>query len=235
MSDDTMSAEANPAEETLPNLGVRAIQVFTSPGKLFTALAVRPVWLGALLLVLVLSVAGQLLIPEEVMRQAMMDGLGPDATQEQISQVESMAGFARVIQIGSTVIAGPLFMAIIAGLLLLVYTVILGGAGTFGQMFSVVTHSSIISSVGGLLGSFLIASTGDIDRQLTFRLLAPGTEDGSFAAIFLNGMNIFVLWAFVAMAIGVSKVYPKVSAGSAIGVILGAYVVVVAIVAFIRS
>lgn len=233
-----MSPEPVPAEagqEPLPNLGVRAVQVFTSPGQLFSALAARPVWVGALLLVLVLSVVSQILIPEEVMRQAMMDSLGPDATPDQISRVEGMAGFGRIFAVGGALIAGPLFMAFVAGLLLLVYTVITGGDGTFGQMFSVVTHASIISAVGGLLGSLLVMATSDVNRQLTLRLLAPGTEDGSFAAIFLNGMNLFVLWAFVAMGIGVSRVYPKVSAGSAVAVILGSYVAVTAMIAFIRA
>ena len=235
MNTDSVPTGTGVGEAQVPNLGVRAVQVFSAPGKLFSALAARPVWVGALLLVLVVSVLSQFLIPAEVMRQAMMDSLGPDASADQVAAVENMAGFARIIQIGSAVVAGPLFMALIAGLLLLVYSVIMGGSGTFAQMFSVVTHASIISAVGGLLGSFVITATGDAQRQLTLRLLAPGTEDGTFAAIFLNGMNIFVLWAFVAMGIGVSRVYPKVAAGSAIGLILGSYVAVVAIIAAIRG
>jgi hypothetical protein len=235
MNTDSVPTGTDAVEEKLPNVGVRVMEVFTSPGKLFSALAARPVWLGALVLVLALSVVSQVIIPEEVLRQSMLDSVGPDASADQIAAVENMAGFARIIQIGSTVIVGPLFMAFIAGLLMLVYSVIMGGTGTFAQMFSVVTHASIISAVGGLLGSLVIMATADVDRQLTLRLLAPGTADDSFIAIFLNGMNIFVLWAFVAMGIGVSRVYPKVSAGSAIGLILGSYVAVVAIIAAIRA
>ncbi|MEN8145506.1 MAG: hypothetical protein ABFS14_11210, partial [Gemmatimonadota bacterium] len=45
-----------------------------------------------------------------------------------------------------------------------------------------------------------------------------------FGFKFLNGLNLFGIWTAVVLGIGMSRLYPKVSAGTATGILLGSYV-----------
>ena len=57
------SSDASAEEHGIPSLPVRIVQVFVSPAKLFDDLRHRPAWLGAILGLIGLSIALQLLMP----------------------------------------------------------------------------------------------------------------------------------------------------------------------------
>jgi hypothetical protein len=67
--------------------------------------------------------------------------------------------------------------------------------------------------------------------SLSLDLLLPGLDEDGFVYGFLHGLNLFSIWAAVVLGIGVSRLYPKSSAGSAAFAILSLYVVFKAVVA----
>jgi hypothetical protein len=67
--------------------------------------------------------------------------------------------------------------------------------------------------------------------SLSLDLLLPGLDEDGFVYGFLHGLNLFSIWAAVVLGIGVSRLYPKASAGSAAFAILSLYVVFKAVVA----
>ena len=217
----------------LPNILIRFVQVVVAPAALFDALKERPAWLDALVVTIVVGLLIQFMIPAEMMREAMLAGLPTDASPEQIEAVDKVAdvtnSFGWVLAIVSTVF----LFAFLAGVLKLIYGTLLGGAVTFKQMFSATTHAQLINTAGALITLPLIRATGDLRSTLSLHLLAPDLERGSWLLGFLQGLSLFGLWTMVVLGIAVSRMSPKVSAGSAISLLVGLYVLVKAIMAAI--
>lgn len=227
LSDPGPQTEARSSEAaSLPSLPVRIVQAFVSPAALFDGLKEAPVWIGMMLVLVVVSVISSLLVPEEVMRQLVQANLPANAEQAQIDQA---VAFARVWGRVMAVVGTPVTVAIIAGILVLVYNVILGGDGTFKQLFSATTHAFVVYTVGGLLVLALILSRGEM-TTLSLNLLIPGLEEG-FLFRLLRGINVFSLWTAAVLGIAVSRIYPKRSAGSAALLLILLYVLLAAVLA----
>ena len=211
--------------EPLPNLFSRIIQVFFSPGALFERLRHHPVWIDVMLLMIGVGLVGYFLVVEGPLLGAIQEKAsaqtGSDVPLEQLG----IAKWAmRVFAVAGT----PVFMAIIAGGLILIFNVLLGGEATYRQLFSATTHASIINFVGGMVTWPLIRARQDVEVSLALDLLVPGLNEG-YLYRFLHGINIFSLWTGIVLGIAVSKIYPGRSAGSSAAIIVGVYVVLVAI------
>lgn len=214
------------AQASIPSLPVRIVQVFTSPGKLFDALKVRPVWLGVLVVLIVVGVVAGFLVPEEAWRSMIADQMPPDADPEQI---EGTVRFWSTVGPVLGVILTPVSIALVAGLLVLAYNVVLGGEASFRQLFSATTHAYVILTVGGLVGLGLLAATGE-QQVMSPALLLPEMGEG-YLARFLERINIFALWTIVVLGIAVSRIYPKRSAGGGIAYLLVLYLLLIALTA----
>lgn len=216
-----------------PNILVRLVRVFIAPAALFDDLRERPVWLDALLVTIVVGLLIQFMIPAELVREAIMSGLPADASPEQIEATEKMVGFTSSFGWIMTVVWPLLLFAFLAGFLKLVYGALLGGAVSFKQMFSATAHAQLINTAGGFITLPLIRATGDLRSTLSLHLLAPDLERDSWLFGFLQGLSLFGLWTMVVLGIAVSRISPKVSSRSAIIFLVGAYVLVKAVLAVI--
>lgn len=223
------SAETREHEEDgAPGLLARLLQLVVSPGELFEALEQRPTWLDVLLLVTAMSVATTLLIPEELVRETMMQQ-APDGADA--AAVEEMAGFIRTAGIVAAVV-GPLFAtAVIAGATYLVFSLVLGGRSTYERLFSAAAHVMVVPSAGALLTVPLILATGDVQTSLAFHLLAPGLSPESYLFRFLRGLNVFGLAGAGLMGVAAGTMYRERSAGGAAGILLCLYVALKAVMA----
>ena len=224
--------EAAPAESgpdmdpTLPNLMVRFAQVLTSPAKLFDALRGNPRWLGALLLAIGAGIAIVAVIPVELIEEMILAQAPTDATPEQMAAMESQAGAARLFRWLGPLVFQPIMLLIIAVFLLVVFNPLMGGEASFKQLFAFTAHANLIGVVGGLLTLPLILARGSLETALSLGLLVPGMASDSFGFRFLNGMNLFGIWTAIVLGIGMSRLYPKVSTGTATGILLGTYVAI---------
>lgn len=204
----------------LPALHVRVARVFVSPGRLFDRLREQPVWLGALIVVVAAGLAWTWLVPEELLRQAILQQAPPDADPQMLDE---MTRFARI---GNAVAAavGPFVVStVVAGALFFVYNLVLGGDSTFRKLFSVTAHTLLIPAAGTLLTVPLVLATGDVETTLALHLLLPAAEEGYLYRL-LHGLNVFGLWAAVVLGIGVSRLYPKRGAGSSAATLAVLYV-----------
>lgn len=204
-----------------PGLLPRLLRLLVAPRELFRALEERPVWLDVLVLVTAMSVATTLLIPEELVRQTMMQQApeGADA-----GAVEEMAGFVRTAGIVAAVV-GPLFAAAaIAGATYLVFSLLLGGRSTYEKLFSAAAHVMVIPSAGALLTVPLILATGDVQTSLALHLLTPDLGADSYLFRFLRGLNVFGLAGAGVMGVAVGTMYRERSSAGAATVLLGLYV-----------
>lgn len=219
-------ADRGEGESDLPGLPKRAVQVFVAPGQLFDRLRENPVWLDAMLLVVALSVAYTLLIPEDLLREAMMQQAPEGADPEQMEQMTGWMSWFRIV----AAVIGPFFgAAVVAGVAHLVFTLVLGGRSTYRQLFSATAHMMLVPTVGTLVTLPLILSTGNVQTTLSLHLLFPGLETGTFAFRLLRGLNVFGLAGAGIMGVAVSRLYDNRSPGSAVSVMIVIYVVYVAL------
>ncbi|WP_419166916.1 YIP1 family protein [Candidatus Palauibacter sp.] len=235
------SSEAPPEKVSIPVLPVRILQVFVSPAKLFDAIRERPAWLGAAVGLVVLSAALQLLtpvvVPEDVRRAMFESQIGrfipPGADPELLDQqVEAAMSTGPAAGIATVVIATPIFLSLIAGLILIAFNVIMGGEGRFRQLFSAAAHATYVYTAGGIVGLALM-TLGSQTPILTPGLFLP--EVGGFIGGFLNGINIFTVWTCGVLGVAVSRIYPERSAAAGTTYLLVLYLIVVAVLAALAS
>lgn len=202
-----------------PSLPKRLLQVFFSPGELFTALREKPVWGGVLVLAGILVVLSVTLLPTE---------LWVDFSRNQMIERgrEIPAGFessGAIIRIFSIVGGGFAFFVmsfIMAGIVTFFFSFLLGDQGRYVQYLSVVAHASIISALGALLLVPLKLSQGDPSVILSVGTFAYFLDD-AYPVRVLRMLDLFALWAYGVMAVGVTKIDPKRGFGSALTFFMG--------------
>ncbi len=199
------------ADAPLPSLPVRIAQVFVSPGRLFEALRAKPVWIGILLVLLVVGVVAGLLVPEEAYRTMISQQMPRDADP---AQIEGAVRFWRTFGPLLGVILTPASIALVSGLLILAYNVVLGGEASYRQLFSATAHAYVILTAGGLIVLGLLAAGGQ-QVIMSPALLLPDLG-GGYAARLLGKVNIFAVWTIFVLGIAVSRIYPRRSAGGAV-------------------
>lgn len=212
-------AGADEAGEPLPNLFVRVGELLLSPGRLFDRLRERPAWIGAVVLMVIVGAVSTWLMPEELLREAATMNMPADAPAD---QVETAARFARVGGYVGSVLGPPVAVAVLAGVLLFLFNVVLGGAARYRQLVSVSAHAMLLPALGGLLVLPLMVAANDPSTALALHLLVPGLEEG-FLYRLLHGLNVFGIWATVLVGLGVSRIYPDRSFSGSAAALLALY------------
>ncbi len=216
-------------EPRLPNLAVRTYQLFVSPGKLFEALRSQPKWLGALLLVVGLTLLTSVLIPSDVITESIRQQMlrsRPDAPAEAIQKGLAVA---RIFRFVGPIIFMPLVIVVVSAVFFLIYEMGMGGEAGFRSVLSATSHTFLIPTIGGLVTLPVIIKAKDLQATLTLDLLAPGLDQAGYAYRFLHGIGFFGVWAAVVLGVALSRIYPKRSAGSCIGLVLGLYLALKAV------
>lgn len=193
--------------------------VFFSPRATFEGLAEKPVWIDALILVLVALVVFNFIIHPYLQKDqiAMMkdhaaslkERYGEDQYARMLSGAENPSSAAFIIQ---TLVMPALFF--IAAILLQSLFLFIGGRmlstqGTFVKVLSVLVHANLIDKLLGnavryglaaLRGSAMQTSTG-------LALLFPKMEITSTPYLLLAQIDFFQLWMFGVLALGLAAIF----------------------------
>ena len=205
-----------------PGLLARIVGVLTSPKSTFAAVAARPRWLGVMAITLVIGAACQYYIMSS---QGMQDAMFEQATRNPNMSDQQVAGVERFINVlpyviaGATLILGPLFSAVIAGILLLIFSTLMGGEAKFKQVYAVMAHSGVVSTVAALLGAGLIMlgaqPTGANPPGANLGIFVPMLEETSFVTQFLSAIDLVLIWWLVTLSIGLAVLYKRRTGGIA--------------------
>ncbi len=221
--------EAQPAR---PNLIQRVIAVFASPTQLGEWLRLQSPWFVTLTIVVAVSAVITLLMPAELLRQALE---AQASSRNQTAQLPSI-GVMRAIGLAGVIGGSFIGAAVIAGVLYLIFNLIFGQSETtYRQHMSATAHAFWISLVGGLISFPLQIAKGDIQLRLGFGLLLPD-EPTAFLGFFFTNVTIFGLWAAVALGAvesGLSR--GRVSVGKAAGWVVVLYLIFAGITAGFRT
>lgn len=227
---------------TALSLPARLVGVLFSPRATYADIAVRPRWLGAFAFVVLVGAAGTFaFLSTEVGKQAMLD--------QQVRMMESFGvkmndrAYERMEQsLDRARYTGPIFQAIafglsgvvIAGIALGVFNALLGGDGTFKQVFSIVAHTGVVLSVSQLFGLPLAYARESMSGATNLAVFTPFLDETSFAARLLGAIDLFILWWIMSLAIGLGVLYKKRTSPIAI-TLIGIYIAIGAIIAAIKT
>ncbi len=207
-----------PEAPELPSLPTRVLNVFFMPGELMDGLKDKPAWAGALVIGATLTVLSAIFLPAEIleatMRQAILERGGPTP-----DNIETMVRIGRVV---GTVGGGVFWFAnaaAMAGLLTLIFSFILGDRGRYKQYLAVLAHAFLISALGALAVIPLRIAAQDASVLLSVGTLMPFLEDG-YPARVLGLLDLFGLWSWAVVGIGVAALEPKRTVGSAIAIVI---------------
>lgn len=230
---------AQPASQ--PGLLARIFGVLTSPRTTFAAVAARPRWLGVMAITLAVTAACQYVIlssPE--MQEAMITQAtrNPNMSDAQVAATEGFIPRLPAIFAGATLVLGPVFSAIVSGILLMIFSTLMGGAATFKQVYAVVAHSGVVSTLSGLLSAGLIAigapPTGPNPPGANLGIFVPMLDETSFVTQLLSAIDLVLVWWVVTLSIGLAVLYKRRTGGIAV-TLLCLYALFALVIGYARS
>ncbi|MCE0742045.1 toxin SDP protection protein YknW [Bacillus sp. G16] len=175
--------------------------VITSPAIQFERIRERPVVWGPLLIVAVIIIVGAVLQSlgtdySELLKSGDTQGL----SAEQIETVATITKFGGM----AGAIFGGIAALFIAPLIYWLCVKISGGVTSYKKMLSLGLFVSLISSLGLLING-IVAFTTDASSLYSMTSLAGIIpSDGALASV-LNTFEIFSIWSYVLLAIGLHK------------------------------
>lgn len=223
-------------------LAARALGVIFSPRATYADVAARPRILGAVILVLTISVAAQTaFLMTEVGQDALfrqqidtMESFRVRITDQMYDRMEQGLAYAPYTAAAFTLVIFPLVWAIIAGLILAVFNLALGGEGTFQQAYAVVVHSAILIALQQLFISPLNYARQSMSSPTSLGVFFRFLDEDTFLARLLGGIDLFFIWLTISLAIGVGVLYKRKTTPIAL-TMLALYFSVVLVVAAIRT
>ena len=196
-----------------PSVGARVLLVFYAPGRLFERLAARPLWGAALLLGAALMAASFLLIPTEIWEQSIREQLL--SAGRELPEGFAVAGIMRILGAVGPAVFWCVLAFFLAGVLTFVFAFVLGDDARYRQYLSVASHALLIAALGSLALVPLKLAQRDPQLTLNLSLFAVGLDDDGYPFPVLRLLDLFALWSYAVMAVGVAKLDPRRSWRSA--------------------
>jgi hypothetical protein len=235
---DTLSPASGIGAAAPKGLAARMAGVIFSPGDTFPAIVAQPRVLGVLVVTTILMAAavfgflstdvGMNASLDQQMR--MMESLRFNFPDEFYDQMEARAPMARYYAAGGIVVTSPLICAVVAGIIILIFNVVLGGEATFKQAFAIVAHSQVLLVVQQFFILPLNYVRETMSSATTLSVFAPMIDEMSFLGRLLGWIDLFWVWWIVNLAIGAAVLYKRKSAPIAWS-LLGVYLVFALIIA----
>jgi hypothetical protein len=189
-----------------------------SPRATFEGLAARPVWLDALLVVLVALIAFNYVIAPTLQRDnlalmkdnaALKERMGPDNYDKMIERAENPSKTFQIVQI---FVMTPLVFIIalmLQSLLLWIAGRLTATQGAYVQVLSALVHASLIDKLlGNAVRLALILTRQSVMQTSTsLALLFPRLEVTSTLYIVLTQVDLFQLWMFGIVALGLVAIF----------------------------
>lgn len=227
---------------TSKGLLARAVGVIFSPRATYADVAAHPKVLGALVTVIVIIAAANFaFLSTEIGQRAMVDqqlsameSFGVTITDQMVTNMENGASRGAYFSVGGILVFVPIVMAIMAGIGLVVFNAIMGGDATFKQVYAIVAHSGFLGALQVLFVTPLNYVRESMSSATSIGVFFPMIEPMSFAGMLLGSIDLFRIWSFVSLAIGMGVLYKK-RTGPIATAFLAIYIVVLLIIAGVRT
>ena len=200
------------------NLFKRVEGIFFNPRPVFDGLAAKPVWVDALIVVLVALIAFNLVVAPYMQKDqlllmkdnaALKESMGAERYDQMIQNLENPSARSRIIQ---RFVTPPLFYLIallLQALILLILGRFLSSQGAYVQVLSVLLHASLVDKLFGNAVRMVLALTRRslMQTSTSLALLFPKMEVTSTSYIMLSQIDFFQIWVFGILAFGLAAVF----------------------------
>jgi hypothetical protein len=199
------------------SLPARFIGIVTAPKETFQSVAAHPRWFGMLALCTVLiAVCAALPMTtdagkEATLRQQVegMESFGMTVSDQQYEGMRRGMAIAPYTTAGAVLVFTPVMTLAFAGLMYLVFNVMMGGDATFKQLFAIFAHASVISTLAQLFTGPLNYFRGAVTSATNLAVLLPMVDPKSFAGRVLAMTDLFLIWYVLVLAIGLAVLYRR--------------------------
>jgi hypothetical protein len=222
------------------NVFSRFIGIITAPRATFASVVAHPQWFGMLALIVVLSAASLgLFFSTKTGQDAWVDAAASSSfsgqmTDQQYEAMQKMAKYAGYFAIGQAVVGMPIMALIVAGVLFAIFNAAAGGNATFRQVFAVVVHSWPVLIISQFFTLPLSYARGTLSSATNLGVLLPMLDEASFAGRLFGMIDLFWVWAFITLAIGLGVLYRRRTQPIAWS-LLAVYGVIAVVVAALKS
>src|SRR5262249_59735940 len=159
----TATAAAAGSTPAPKSLVARIFGMLTSPKETFQSVVASPKWFGVLAIsTLAVALFTALPLTTDAGRQSAIDkqvsqlqSFGVQVNDETYARMEKQSAIMPYTTAGTIIVVSPIIGTILAGILFAVFNAALGGEASFKQVFSVVVHAGVVSSVGAVFGGTL--------------------------------------------------------------------------------
>ncbi|MGB8952699.1 MAG: YIP1 family protein [Candidatus Aminicenantales bacterium] len=196
----------------------RLQSVFFEPQKVFKSLAEKPVWIDALIILLIVTALFSYLVAPYARKDTLQlykdnvklqERLGQERYEQMLHNLENPSQTGILLR---SFLLSPITLLIgflISALMLLVIGRLFSTEGNFILVFSAFLHANFIDKIlGSAIRLVLILSRKSVFQTTTsLALLFPKLEMTSPAYIILSQVDIFQLWLFGVLAYGLSHLF----------------------------
>ena len=238
------TTETDCVDSTRP-IGViaRMVGTFSSPGKTFASLNQQVEhmdWFIPLIVAAVVAMISAYIImpiaktdalnavPEHIQKDATLS----DEQQAQVQESMEKVGSIAVVVLAPIGMAASLFIQ--AAVFLALANFILGGVGNYKKTLAVVSYSTLVGIPGAIVTVPLMLAKGSFNVQVGPGLLLPATMDGSYIYQVLTMINLFSIWQYALVAIGLGIIAGIPTKRMACGV-FGLWIVYILIAAAVQG
>ena len=195
--------------------------VFFGPTPMFRSLAERPVWVDALIILLLLTAVFSAVVSPYIQADQLKmykdntklrDRMGETRYNDMLAKLEKPSSTAALVRGAAWGTAMAAIGFLFSSLIILLLGRFGSSQGNFNGVLAAVLHASFIDKLlGNGVRTFLILSRKSVMQTSTsLALLFPKLEISSPAYIVLAQLDLFQIWMFGVLAIGLSAVF-KVS------------------------
>jgi hypothetical protein len=153
---------------------------------------------------------------------------------QQVATLEKIAPYVGYVTVGYLLIATPIIMSVVAGVLYMVFNIFTGGTATFKQIFTVLVHTMPIGVLAQIFTVPLNYARETMTSGTTLAVLMPMFDDTSFMGGLLGAIDLFIVWSVFVLAIGLAVLYRRRTQPIAIGLFV-LYAVIAVIIALVKS
>lgn len=236
--EETGSVEAGMPEEsgTASTESISFVQqiilVFSDPANAFEKLVTSPRWIGAFLLVVIVSIAGtQISYPlvmdmQREMAERSIENRQLTPEQEQMAMQrfsQSDTPVNRIITIVFQLLGQLFWLVIMAGILMFGGNVLLGGESTFKTLLAITAHGWLVMIPKTLLTVPLMLAKGSAAVATSLQILIPQDQWMTPLGAALGAVDLFAIWMIFLLATGISIAY-RFSRAKAATLVISLYV-----------
>ncbi len=192
------------------SFGTKFVNIFVSPGETFKSLENKPDWLIPVIFITVSAIAlvvltWPYLIEIQIEKTMAMMQSNPNIPADQLSAIEDRMRSPGQQYMGyASALFAPVLILLIQAVIFHFTMVFLDGKNTFKQVFSVVSYSSLIGMLWGVIFVVLVLIDGRADITASLNFLVSDPDSTMF--LILTKIDLFQIWQLIRMSIGLGIV-----------------------------